>query len=1339
MADYTITGDTKLDAGGFNKGLSSMTVAAGTLIADLVKTATGKLTGLAQASIGVGMSFDASMSQVAATMGTSIDQIQNLTDTAKEMGRTTAFTATQAADALNYLALAGYDADKAAEVLPSVLSLAAAGGMDLAYASDLVTDAMASLNIEANKQNVDEFGNKLAMAASKANANVSQLGEAILTVGGTAANLKGGTTELTTALGLLANVGIKGAEGGTHLRNIILSLQSPTKDAREVMEQLGLEVYDTQGNMRQLDDILTDLNTSMSGMTQGGKDSVINQLFNKTDLAAVNGLLAAQGEQWETLATQIDNAGDAMGQMADTQLDNLQGAVTIMQSALEGLQLAIYDKMEPALKVLAQGATEAISTLTAILSQDGPAAMLDAAVTIMGSLVNGITQKIPMVMSAATGIIIKLTQYLGNHADDLFDAGIKILKNLITGIQNNLPALITAAAQLLAKFAAALISHLPDLLQCGASLLQAIVNGILLGIANLGEAAIACVAKIVGVWDGSYTEWGNIGTNIVLGIKNGIIGAWDGLVSGVKSKVAGMVDSVKGLLGIHSPSKVFDEIGMNICKGLAQGLTTNGELAKDAAAQVVASVTNTATTLADGIETVTQSVTETLKDGTTQQKQTITSTGIEIIDGVERTVKTVTTIAADGTKTVSKTIEDAGPQFSSAAELLTYQFTEKLNSSWEQINKSIQSDVVGSIQTLIKAIKDGDLESIATWSAAYFWNACTQEQRTQIQTFAMDALGKLSGSLSGVFKSLASLAAGFIGQFVPAATAATGAQTGLNIAMDANPILLVISLIGMLVGALGSFITTNKNASSSVKSIWGGIGDFMSYIFEGLLRVYGSYLQGFVNIINGLIKVYNSVAWLWDGHIDPVSNIAFDYADKIRKDREERKAAEKAEAEKAKAQAQLDAQYAKQSGAAEKKQLDAKYNKKLAELEKAKLTKNDPGMLEAEKKVLAAGYEQDLADLEKKVLDARYKLASAQLEKKTTTSAARLAELEKQINEAQNVIQMSDLEKQLLGVEYQKSLAELIAKYQPKKDSTSSGSSSGSSPSNSDELANKISELEKSYNQKLQELKNTYTNKGEAQSAEYERRLSELKADYEKQLAALKKQLTEKDNSSNSLSAKLSELEKEYNRKLQELNRNSTVKDAEYERKLAALKADYEKQLTALKRQLTEKDNSSNSLSTKLNELEKSYNQRLQELKNNSTVKDAEYERKLAALKADYEKQLAELKRQYSSSSGSSGTVPTPDTDHDKVIEDNTAALVEANKKLAEMVRQANALVLSDNMKVSNRVAASGTAQVAAAAGNYHREGDTTVNQYIYSKAQTAADLARETRWEADHAKAKKR
>ena len=1220
MADYSITGDTRLDTSGFTKGISSMTVAAGNLISDLAKAAGSKLAGLAKSSVGVGMSFDASMSQVAATMGTTVDQIQSLTDTAKEMGSTTKFTATQAADALNYLALAGYDANKAAEVLPSVLNLAAAGNMDLAYASDLVTDAMASLNIEASKQNVDEFGNKLAMAASRANANVAQLGEAILTVGGTAANLKGGTTELTTALGLLANVGIKGAEGGTHLRNIILSLQSPTKDAREVMEQLGLEVYDAQGNMRQLDDILTDLNTVMDGMTQGDKDSIINALFNKTDLAAVNGLLAAQGEQWETLATQIDTADGAMGQMAETQQDNLQGVMTSMGSAFEGLQLAVFERLEPSLTKLGNYGIQCIRTLSTALSEGGPEAMLQAAgeilaelaagiaeqlpglmstgVEILAQLAEGIVAATPQILSVAAKVLAALVQGLSAALPQLVSTGIQMISMLGEGLKSAIPAFLAQALPLAADFAAGLRENIGQIVDAGIAFILNLAQGLADGLPSLIEQLPGIVSSIAGIINDNAPKllvagvqlmaallkglvqsiptlianipqickaifdvftafrWLDIGKFIVDGLWNGITSGWAALIGKVKDLVNLLPRTVKTILGIHSPSKVFDEIGMNICKGLAQGLTTNEKLAKDAAAQVVASVTNTATTLADGVETVTQSVTETLKDGTTQQKQTITATGTEIIDGVERTVKTVTTIAADGTKTVSKTIEDAGPQFSSAAELLTHQFTEKLDSSWEQINKSIQSDVVGSIKTLLQAIKDGDLESIATWSAAYFWNACTKEQRTQIQTFAMDALSRLSGSLSGVFKNLASLAAGFVGQFVPAVTAATGAQEGLNIAMDANPILLVVSLIGMLVGALGSFISTNKSASSSVKSIWGGIGDFMSYIFEGLLRVYGAYLQGFVNIINGLIAVYNSVAWLWDGKIDPVSNVAFDYADKIRKDREERKAAEKAEAEKAKAQAQLDAQYAAQSGTAEKKQLDAKYNKKLAELEKAKLTKDDPGMLEAEKKVLAAGYEQDLADLEKKVLDAQYKLASAQLEQKTATDATRLAELEKQINEAQNVIQMSDLEKQLLGVEYQKSLAELIAKYQPKKDSTSS-SGNGSS----------------------------------------------------------------------------------------------------------------------------------------------------------------------------------------GSSSGSSGTgtpVPAPDTGHDEVIAANTAALQEANKKLSEMVRQANALVLSDNMKVSSRVAASGTAQVAAAANNYHREGDTTVNQYIYSKAQSAADLARETRWEADRAKARK-
>lgn len=864
MADYSITGDTKLDTSGFTKGVSSMTVAAGNLISDLTKTAATKLAGLAKSSVSVGMNFDASMSQVAATMGTTVDQIDNLTKVAKEMGSTTKFTATQAADALNYLALAGYDADKAAEVLPSVLNLAAAGGMDLAYASDLVTDAMASLNIEANKQNVDDFGNKLAMAASKANANVSQLGEAILTVGGTAANLKGGTTELTTALGLLANVGIKGAEGGTHLRNIILSLQSPTDEAAKKMQKLGLQVYDSQGKMRGLNDILSDLNSAMNGMTQGQKDSIINQLFNKTDLAAVNGLLAAQGEQWDTLAAQIDNADGAMGQMAETQIDNLQGAMTIMSSAFEGMQLAVYDELEPTLTEAVKWGTDCLTQLTTALSEGGPEAMLAAAGEIISDLAAGIAEQLPGLMTTGVEIITQLAQnltdtmpamldtgaevlaalaqgiinatpalltsateiiaefmlYLGDHADEIMDTGMQLLESLVIGITDNLPQLITAAA--------ALIAHLPDILKCGAAMLTTLVDGIVCSLENLAEAALACVAKLVGVWDGSMDEWGHIGENIVSGLLNGIKGAWNSLTKWVSDGINGLVSGVKGRLGIHSPSKVFDEIGVQVCNGLAQGLDRGNKKVKDAAKTVVASVTDSATTLTNGVAKTVETVTERMANGATQQKQTITETSRQMVGGVLKDIKTVTSIAADGTKTVKQTMEtvrETAKTVTSTFETLadgvktttqtvtetltdgtetqkqvitevyddvvdgalvtvekiktvaadgTVQVAEQIKKSsadnfdglWKELQTEADTGILGTFDDLYTAVKNQDWLGIGKWVASTIYGGLTADQKKQVNDFALGIVTKLNKALGGARDQLVQGAIDLGGQIV---------------------------------------------------------------------------------------------------------------------------------------------------------------------------------------------------------------------------------------------------------------------------------------------------------------------------------------------------------------------------------------------------------------------------------------------------------------------------------------------------------------------------------------------------------------------------------------------
>ena len=241
---------------------------------------TAAVTGLGAAAVKTTSDFDTAMSQVQATMGVTkdamsevdgqtVNTVDTLRDLAKEMGAKTAFSASECAEALNYLALAGYNTQQMCDTLPTVLNLAAAGDIDLASASDMVTDAMSALGMGTDEATT--MVDQMSKTASTTNTSVAQLGEGILTIGATAKSIKGGTAELNTALGILANNGIKGAEGGTHLRNVILSLQNPTDGAAKVMKELGVETYDSEGNMRSLNDILGDLNTSMDGMTSAEK------------------------------------------------------------------------------------------------------------------------------------------------------------------------------------------------------------------------------------------------------------------------------------------------------------------------------------------------------------------------------------------------------------------------------------------------------------------------------------------------------------------------------------------------------------------------------------------------------------------------------------------------------------------------------------------------------------------------------------------------------------------------------------------------------------------------------------------------------------------------------------------------------------------------------------------------------------------------------------------------------------------------------------------------------------------------------------------------------------
>ena len=566
MSDGRIVIDTEIDNSGAEQGISKLSGIASSGLKGVTTVAAGTVTaigGLGAAATKVGMSFESAMSQCAATMGLTAEEIANgsesfemLEKAAKDAGATTQFSASQSAEALNFLALAGYDAEKAVQTLPTVLNLAAAGGMELGEASDMVTDAMSALGDKAGT--AESFVDKLAKTSQKSNTSVAQLGQAILTVGGTAKVLSGGVDEMNTVLGILADNGIKGAEGGTALRNMILSLTAPTDTAAEAIESLGLKVLDANGNMRPMNDIFNDLNGTLSTMTQGEQTQVLNKIFNKVDLKSVNALLANSGERFDELSGYIANCDGAAADMAETMNDNLQGKMTILGSTLEGLGIQIYERLEGPLKTAADTAIESLSNIAESLGSGELGSSIDKLAEAFGNMITkiaeGVETWLPRIITALTWLL----ENSNTIATGIIAIGTAMLTlkvaNAITAVVNAFKAWklanegVTAAQWLLN----AAMSANPI------GLIIAAVAGLVAGLIYLWNTnegfRNACINAWNAIKEVAISVWGGICDFFTETIPN----AWNSLVSwceGIPEWFNGIWDSVLA---------VFQEWGMNI-------------------------------------------------------------------------------------------------------------------------------------------------------------------------------------------------------------------------------------------------------------------------------------------------------------------------------------------------------------------------------------------------------------------------------------------------------------------------------------------------------------------------------------------------------------------------------------------------------------------------------------------------------------------------------------------------------------------------------------------------------------------------------------------------------
>lgn len=498
------------------------------------------ITDFGKVSVETGAQFDSSMSQVAATMGTTVDKISDLRDFAQEMGRTTTFSATQAADALNYMALAGYDANTSMGMLPNVLNLAAAGNFDLARASDMVTDTQTAfgISLERTSQMVDE----MAKAASTGNTSVEQLGDAFLVVGGLTQELNGGliqmgpgvlrtvdgVQELEIALTAMANAGIKGSEAGTHMRNMLLKLSDPTKDGAMALEAMGVSVFNTEGEMRSLADIFGDLSNKMNDMTQQEKISTISDLFNTRDIASAEALLNAVDQDWDEIGKSILQAEGAAQQMADTQLDNLAGDVTIFKSALEGVQIAISDQLTPTLREFVQLGTGGLQAITEGFKENGFEGAFENLVAYISDKGPEIIEKmgklVPTVITGIKDIITKLfPEMLKVVSEDIIPTLLEVLPPILTMLGEVAPQIVTTIIN-------AILDALPSVFETAITVIVSLANGISAAIPELIPAVLEVIEALVDILLDNIDEIIDAATTIVVAICDGLIGNIDRII-----------------------------------------------------------------------------------------------------------------------------------------------------------------------------------------------------------------------------------------------------------------------------------------------------------------------------------------------------------------------------------------------------------------------------------------------------------------------------------------------------------------------------------------------------------------------------------------------------------------------------------------------------------------------------------------------------------------------------------------------------------------------------------------------------------------------------------------
>ena len=456
--------------------------------------AAGAVTGFASSIVSTGMQFDTAMSQVAATMGVTVDDIQDLSAVAQQMGATTKFTATEAAEGLNILAMAGLSAQEQIAGIPTVLDLASAGAMSLENSASYIVGAVNGFS--DSMDNAQYYADLMAKGATLANTSVSGLGEALGRSAATAATYGQHADSVTLSLLRLAKQNVTGEAAATALNRAMADLYTPTDAAATALAKLGVSAYDANGSARDFNEVADELKVALSGMTEEEANAYAASIFTAQGLNAFNKMTAASTEAVDDFKEGLANAFGSAAAQSATQIANLEGSMTILSSSFDGAKLAIYNGLRPALLDGANGLLDFAGVLQAVLSGSDPSELIGSFVEKMGKAIyNGLGQ-IGNIIGKVAPVLIKAIVGL---LPDLLAGVISMVTSLVTALAEELPSLLTAIVDAVLGVVYMLTDpgNIEMMLNAGIALFMSLVEAIPMVVATLAENIPIIISGII--------------------------------------------------------------------------------------------------------------------------------------------------------------------------------------------------------------------------------------------------------------------------------------------------------------------------------------------------------------------------------------------------------------------------------------------------------------------------------------------------------------------------------------------------------------------------------------------------------------------------------------------------------------------------------------------------------------------------------------------------------------------------------------------------------------------------------------------------------------------------